>query len=159
LKTNCDIYGGLYRWDEMMQYNPSDTGQIGTTQGICPVGWHIPTQKEWATLVENVGGDKVAGASLKEAGLSHWSAPNIGATDESGFTALPGGYYAPPSPPPGGIGYDRLGYDGAWWTSSLYYLNEAAYNNLMDYNTESLDPGFGPPSWGLSVRCVKNPSK
>jgi uncharacterized protein (TIGR02145 family) len=156
LKTNCDIYGGLYRWDEMMQYTPADTGLISTTQGICPVGWHIPSQKEWSVLAENVGGVDVAGSSLKEAGFSHWSAPNLGATNESGFTGLPGGIY---SPPPGYIGYDGLGNYTSWWTSEEYYLKNSAYWIGLDYNIKSLDAGLNATVWGLSVRCVKNPGK
>jgi len=151
-KANCDIYGGLYRWDEMMQYNPSDSGLISTTQGICPVGWHIPTQKEWATLAEHLGGAAVAGASLKEPGLAHWSDPNLGATNESGFTALPGGNT-------GSGDYYGLGTYGVWWTSTEYYINSNAYDQYISNNTEalSLSPDF--KEFRNSVRCVKNPGK
>jgi uncharacterized protein (TIGR02145 family) len=49
---NCEIYGGIYDWDEAVQFNPSDSGIIGITQGICPTGWHMPTEKEWGTLID-----------------------------------------------------------------------------------------------------------
>jgi uncharacterized protein (TIGR02145 family) len=154
-KTNCDIYGGLYNWDEMMQYNPADSGLIGTTQGICPVGWHIPTQKEWSALAENVGGVDVAGAHLKEAGFSHWLAPNLGATNESGFTALSGGGYFPPD-----FGaYQYIGNSGSWWTATEYYLKTNAYFQKVGYDAEQLFPIIGLKEWGYSVRCVKNPGK
>ncbi|MEI7727249.1 MAG: FISUMP domain-containing protein, partial [Bacteroidota bacterium] len=83
-EPNCDIYGGLYQWNEMMQY---DT--IPGMQGICPTGWHLPAQTEWSALLTLLGGDYWAGVKMKEAGTLHWISPNTGATNESGFTALP----------------------------------------------------------------------
>lgn len=96
---DCDTYGGLYTWYEAMQYNPSDTGIIGTTQGICPEGWHMPTPDELYQLLNYCGGSKdydnlanrVYWAKLKEVGFEHWPEPNTGAIDTFGFTALPGG--------------------------------------------------------------------
>jgi uncharacterized protein (TIGR02145 family) len=85
-------YGGLYSWHEMMNYNPPDFGAIGTTQGICPVGWHIPTRTEIMALVSYLGGNDSAGGKLKEIGYTHWMPPNKDATDEYGFTALPDGF-------------------------------------------------------------------
>ena len=155
-KTNCDIYGGLYSWNEMMQYNASDSALIGTTQGICPVGWHIPTQKEWLTLAENLGGGDVAGAYLKEAGISHWSAPNLGATNESGFTALPGGFYAALYTPPDYFQLDSVGF---FWTSTEYYQNSKAYEQHLFPDSEALTYFPGPKYNGNSVRCLKNPGK
>jgi len=86
LESNCDVYGGLYQWNEMMQY--STTPGI---QGICPTEWHLATDEEWTTLTDYLGGENVAGGKMKEAGTAHWSSPNTGATNSSGFTALPGG--------------------------------------------------------------------
>jgi uncharacterized protein (TIGR02145 family) len=151
-KDNCDIYGGLYQWDEMMQYSAADSGLIGSTQGICPVGWHIPTHNEWLTLAENEGGVEVAGPYLKEAGFSHWSAPNLGATNESGFTALPGGLYAYG-------GYLGLGEGGAWWSSTEYYLKFSAYSHGLNYDDKLFGYSINPKVFGYSVRCVKNPGK
>ena len=85
--ANCDVYGGLYQWDEMMGYTTTEG-----VQGICPVDWHIPTDAEWDILQNYLGGFNVAGGKLKEAGTIHWNAPNAGATNSSGFTALPNGY-------------------------------------------------------------------
>ncbi len=96
--ANCDVYGGLYEWAEMVQYlngatnnsswNPVPTGNV---TGICPSGWHIPTDAEWTILVTYLGGSNGAGGKMKEAGYAHWIMPNSGATNECGFTALPGG--------------------------------------------------------------------
>jgi uncharacterized protein (TIGR02145 family) len=84
--ANCSEYGGLYQWDEMMQYDSTEG-----IQGICPEGWHIPRDAEWVVLINFLGGPAVAGGPLKETGTVHWNAPNLGATNLSGFTALPGG--------------------------------------------------------------------
>ena len=88
----CTIYGGLYQWEETMDYSPSDNANPGTTQGICPVGWHVPPIAEFNELDVLLGGSNYAGGKLKEAGTSHWAEPNAAATNESGFTALPGGF-------------------------------------------------------------------
>jgi len=97
--ANCDVYGGLYQWAEMVQYlngatnttmwNPYPSGNV---QGICPTGWHLPSDQEWTTLTTYLGGESVAGGKIKEAGTDHWAAPNTGATNSSGFTALSSGY-------------------------------------------------------------------
>ena len=87
----CNIYGGLYQWDEMMDYKLSDNGNPGITQGIFPIGWHLPTDSEWTELTDFLGGASLAGGKLKETGIVHWHSPNTGATNESGFTALPVG--------------------------------------------------------------------
>jgi uncharacterized protein (TIGR02145 family) len=157
VEYNCDIYGGLYQWDEMMQYNPpEDTGTItGTIQGICPDGWHIPTQKEWLTLKDYLGGWYVAGGKLKEAGLAHWVAPNTGATNESGFTGLPGGWrYFEDNE----AGFWMFGIEGAWW-SAFYF--PGMLNAQIGWWLNSKDADFTYSNFydvvGASVRCVKDP--
>ena len=99
LESNCDIYGGLYQWDEVMAYSSTEGAQ-----GICPPGWHIPTDCEWCTLTYYLDTNVVcfakfwngtnAGGKMKEEGFEHWLNPNTGATNESDFTALPGGSYS-----------------------------------------------------------------
>ena len=99
--VNCTTYGGLYEWDEAMQYATAEGAQ-----GICPSGWHVPTDNEWKILEGAVDSqypvgdpewDKYgnrgfdAGGNLKEIGIIHWSVPNTGATNLSGFTSIPGG--------------------------------------------------------------------
>jgi uncharacterized protein (TIGR02145 family) len=154
-EDKCNSYGGLYQWDEMMQYNPvEDTTKIpGTTKGICPDGWHIPTAKEWRTLQAYFGGAYVAGGALKEAGTIHWTAPNTGATNESGFTGLPGGgIYKPEAI------FDEIGTSGYWWSSSPARLAVGSYMiwPLYTENTTFMDD-WSPPEDGLSVRCIRNP--
>jgi uncharacterized protein (TIGR02145 family) len=151
-KDLCSIYGGLYYWDEMMQYHPADNGITGTTQGVCPVGWHIPTSTEWLTLINYLGGLNVAGGKLKETGTAHWQSPNTDATNESGFSALPGDYLVNMNNFCGNITLQ-----GLWWSSSsstipytMTYSSGAVTNELPCIS-------YSPSILGASVRCVKDP--
>jgi uncharacterized protein (TIGR02145 family) len=150
-------YGGLYQWKEMMQYGPSDSKPVGTTRGICPVGWHIPTISEWQTLVNFAGGQTVAGKMLKEKGSKHWyqnsSESYPRGTDYFGFTALPGGWNT----------FDR--YDilrpnnyGRWWSSSESTITLAS-GVQMGYDSDAASFVTYSKKFGFSVRCVKDPVK
>jgi len=98
MESNCNIYGGLYLWDEMMHYHA-----LPGNQGICPPGWRIPSDADWCTLTSGLDSTincnligltgTNAGGLLKETGTGHWYTPNTGATNSSGFTGLPGGYF------------------------------------------------------------------
>ena len=79
-EDNVFRYGRLYTW-----------WAVTDIRGVCPTGWHVPTEDDWTALTTYLGGEDVAGGKLKEAGTTHWWAPNEGATNSSGFTALPGG--------------------------------------------------------------------
>ncbi len=143
--SNCYEYGGLYQWDEMMQY----TTQQGT-QGICPDSWHIPTDDEWTTLTDFLGGSSIAGGKMKEAGTAHWNSPNTGATNSSGFTGLPGGYRGFSSG-----SFDNLGNNGHWWSSSEYSSSHA-WGRCLSYNNYGVGRGTDYEVFGFSVRCVKD---
>jgi uncharacterized protein (TIGR02145 family) len=143
-EANCDEYGGLYQWDEMMQY----VTQVGV-QGICPDGWHIPTDAEWTALTDFLGGSSVAGGKMKEAGTAHWNSPNTGASNSSGFTALPGGSRY-------GNGYFYyLGSYGGFWSSSELYAASALLR-LLDYDDEDVNRYGNYEDYGFSVRCLKD---
>lgn len=131
------VYGPLYNW------------YVVASNNICPLGWHVSTNAEWQTLETYLGGIGVAGGELKEAGVEHWSAPNSGASNSTGFTGLPGGVRTN-----SGV-YDFMNENGMWWTSTpynstmswttyLYYLNAAVDHNPCYFK------------YGLSVRCVKD---
>ncbi len=87
-ESNCEIYGRLYTWDMAMNGSAEEGAQ-----GICPDGWHIPSDAEWMVLFEYLGGESVAGGAMKTMGTAHWHAPNTGATNASGFNGLPAGSY------------------------------------------------------------------
>jgi len=152
-ENNCTAYGGLYQWDEMMQY--SLTPGI---QGICPAGWHLPTDAEWCTLTTfldvNVncasetwnGVD--AGGKMKETGYIHWLSPNVGATNSSGFTGLPGGARNT------GGWYGSLTDRGHFW-SSTSYLSTLAFIRALDFNGQQVGRGASPKTDGFSIRCIK----
>jgi len=150
LESNCDIYGGSYLWNEMMDYSPSDDNTIGITQGICPAGWHIPTSEEWHTLLTYLGGHLVAGGKLKatgtiEEGNGRWKAPNIGATNESGFTGLP-------------MEIDKVGERGRFFEATLRELGTNAGYVGLHYDEAFADrAGFPINRTFNSVRCVRDP--
>src|SRR4030042_1966610 len=163
LNWTCDGGGGLYEWGEMMQYNPPDDKTIGTTQGICPIGWHIPTSKEWITLIDYLGGPEVAGGKLKDTTIvsiskGGWRAPNP-SSNESGFTGIGGGKWDR-------INWAGTGYYytkdyplyGYWWSSTENSLNPGfAYFYGLNYlNTSISNNDFYDKETGLSVRCVKD---
>ena len=151
--ANCDTYGGLYQWDEMMQYVTTEG-----TQGICPTGWHLPTDAEWCILENYVDSGTVlcsatgirgtdAGGNLKETGTTHW-ASNTGATNSSGFTGLPGGYRYTD-----GYFY-QLGHYAEFWSSSEN--GTYAWYRLLSNNSAQVERNDFTKAEGSSVRCVKN---
>jgi len=101
--TYKNSYGALYNWYAV------------STGKLCPTGWHVPTDAEWTTLTTYLGGESVAGGKLKELGTTHWTTPNTGATNETGFAALPGGYIYYDGT------FDFIGNIGGWWSATEYY--------------------------------------
>ncbi len=114
----------------------------------CPSGWHLPSDGEWTILSDFLGG--AAGGKLKETGYTHWYGPNTGATNSSGFTALPGGFRDSYSET-----FWDLGYYGDWWTSTEYSSGSALDRHLINDNDQLLGDTKDKPD-GLSVRCLKN---
>jgi uncharacterized protein (TIGR02145 family) len=145
IESNCNTYGGLYQWDEMMQYST-----IEGVQGICPPGWHIPTDAEWTALTDYLGGESVAGGKMRETGTTHWSPPNTEATNSSGFTGLPGGRRGSNG------GFGNLGFIGNWW-SSTEYSSVIAWHRFLDYdNPAEAHRGYSIKEFGFSVRCLRD---
>jgi uncharacterized protein (TIGR02145 family) len=148
LPSNCNTYGGLYQWGELMQYS----GQP-KTQGICPAGWNIPASGDF-TWLGYVAGDS-AGGKLKTTGTIEganglWHAPNTMASNSIGFSALPGGWTDE-------VGnFENLGYYAFFYTSEGWW-DCCAYFRQLSYN----DGYLNNASWvmrsrSLSVRCMKN---
>jgi uncharacterized protein (TIGR02145 family) len=136
--ANGTTYGKLYNW-----YAVNDP------RGLAPVGYHIPTDAEWTTLTTFLGGDIVAGGKMKETGISHWTSPNTGATNVSGFTGLPGGFCKD-----NGVFYDIYNY-GLWWTSTEINPTKALYRGLY-YNIDNVDTFDFLKTCGFSVRLMKD---
>jgi len=131
------LYGALYN------------GYAANTGKLCPTGWHVPDDKDWTILTNYLGGESVAGSKLKEPGTSYWVSPNTGATNESGFTALPGGLrYHDGS-------FHDFGFSGYWW-SSTEYSAERSFFRYMDYEYTNVFRFNNLKKIGFSARCIRD---
>ena len=135
--ANKNIYGALYNW------------QAVNTGNLCPTDWHVSTDAEWISLTDSLGGETIAGGKLKETGTTHWTTPNTGATNTTGFTALPG------SSRPTDGSFSDFASSGLWWSVSEVSTTNVIFSALdytearvYSYNTNKL--------YGYSVRCVKD---
>jgi uncharacterized protein (TIGR02145 family) len=136
--VNKATYGGLYNW------YAANTGRLA------PTGWHVPSDSEWTVLVEYLGGDTmVAGGKLKEAGTTHLRSPHFGATDEVGFTALPGAERIY-----NGL-FWYLGECGIWWSATACD-SASAWWRCVAYDSAYVQRGHTSFRSAFSVRCVKN---
>jgi uncharacterized protein (TIGR02145 family) len=135
--TYGGIYGAMYNWYTV------NTGKL------CPGGWHVPTDAEWTILTDFPGGEEIAGGKLKEAGTEHWGSPNTEATNESGFTALPGGYLN------NGGNFYSIGFRGDWWTSTMKD-NVYVWRRTLQLNSGNISRYDNNKNFGLSVRCIKD---
>ena len=136
--SNKNVYGALYDWYAV------------TSGKLCPTGWHAPGDEEFQELADCLGGNAVAGGKLKETGTVHWEAPNTGATNESGFTGLPGGArnWAGTFSGLGSVAFFRSTAehgDGAQGNGWALYSHGTGFN-LLDWERE----------YSFSVRCVKD---
>jgi len=156
--TNCDTYGRLYDWAMAMNL-PSSCKNISCPvqhphKGICPSGWHLPSDAEWETLIDFAGGLSTAGRKLKAA--SGWNNYNSdrgsvsgNGTDDHGFSALPGGF---------GFSYGSyrdVGNEGYWWSTDESYRSGEKHAFFVDYGNYSTTSNIGPAGL-VSVRCLKD---
>lgn len=133
-----NTYGALYNW------------YVVETGKLCPKGWHVPSDAEWYTLIDFLGGESIAGGKLKETGNTHWIFPNSGATDEYGFTALPSG--------------NRIGADGSFYNLGGYAMywssdqssSTQAINRVLVFDGTNFRIGYDNKTAGFSVRCLKD---
>jgi uncharacterized protein (TIGR02145 family) len=125
--------GGLYNWYAL------NTGKL------CPSGWHIPTDNEWNLMTDYLGGDSIAGAKMKETGTKNWKNPNEGASNESGFTALPTFGY----PYGGTFSYTLM------WSSTEFNNEYAWYRSLSSYS-KKVYRHFETKKVGSPIRCVRD---
>jgi uncharacterized protein (TIGR02145 family) len=154
--AKCNTYGGLYQWAEAVQYLNGATNVTswspvpsGNVQGICPTGWHIPSNADWTKLSDALGGVSGAGGKMKEMGTANWTTPNAGASNSSGFTALPAGNCM------AGGGFDNLGTIAYYWSSSSHAANLASDMAIANtYGDLTFSGNY--KNLGFSVRCLKD---
>ena len=142
--TNIDVYGMMYNWFA-----------VNDSRNIAPEGWHVPTDDEWQQLVDYLGGDSLAGGKMKstgtiKAGNGLWGGANEGATNESSFSALPGGYRYNH-----GV-FDSIGCTPYFWSSTESSNGTAWYRYLYYGNTTVYRHDSGWKQGGYSIRCVKD---
>ena len=141
--TQCDFWGGLYQWNEMMAYS-----QKAGAQGICPDGWHIPSSQEWKSVIRYLGTEDDAGGKLKS--TLQWKRPNVGADNSSGFSAYPSGYYDTMT-----HRWIDLYMQGYFWTSEMISPTTAVAVNLT-FRTGGINMYEEFQHSALAIRCVKN---
>lgn len=132
-----NIYGALYNWYSV------------NTNKLCPGGWHVPSDKEWAELIDYLGGANLAANKTGETGKVHWLNQTDRATNETGFTALPGGNRFSDSR------FKFIGVNGNWWSSSESSSTHA-WARSMTYNSNNLYRRSYFKRYGYSVRCIKD---
>ena len=135
--TKPSIYGRLYSWP--------------TACEVCPEGWNLPSDMEWHTLTEYLGGLLSAGGKIKETGTTCWNSPNVGATNESGFSALPAGYYFD------GEFYD-IGKSASFWSSTASgYEDQYAWHRFLYHSIPAVYRyRYNYLKFGYSVRCIRD---
>jgi uncharacterized protein (TIGR02145 family) len=137
LVENDKIYGKLY-----------NINAVSDSRNICPIGWHVPSDNDWTILTDYLGGN-VVGAKLKITGTQFWESPNTGATNESGFSGLPGGNRKEDGT------YSHIGSNGYFWSSS--YDDTDALGRVISYNDGDIYR-IAPDNfhYGFSIRCIKD---
>ena len=139
---NGTIYGKLYNW-----YAVNDP------RGLAPNGYHIPSDAEWTTLTDYLGGASIAGGKMKEAGTSHWLSPNAYASNLSGFRGLPGGFRNVNG------NFNSIGANGYWWSSSeatIFSNTEKAWYRSLSSNNGNVSSYNDYKLYGFSVRCLED---
>ncbi len=133
--ANYLTYGVLYNWTAACN--------------SCPAGWHLPSDAEWTELTDYLGGTSVSGGKLKETGTTHWVSPNYEATNETGFTALPGGYRIDSG------SFVSIGNYGLWWSATEFDTNNAWFRFML-YNNSDVYRSSNYKELGFSVRCLRD---
>jgi uncharacterized protein (TIGR02145 family) len=135
-------FGALYNWYAV---NSATNGN----KNVCPTGWHVPTDAEWTTLVNFLGGESIAGGKMKSMGTQYWNTPNNGASNSSGFSGLPGGYRNNEGP------FANVGNVGTWW-SSTEFAPADSWNRDVVFSNSGITRNFRGKPGGFSVRCIKD---
>jgi len=147
---NYTTYGVLYNWPAAMNSSASSSSNPSGVQGVCPAGWHMPSDAEWTELTDYLGGTTIAAGKLKETGTSHWIGPQADvANNETGFSALPGGHRNPNG------GFYIMGTRGYWWSATESSATNAWHRNMY-FSYSSVYKSSEFKEVGFSVRCVRD---
>lgn len=122
---------------------------VADPRNVCPTGWHVPTNGEWNALIVYLGGDSIAGGKMKSTGTQYWLNPNIDATNQSGFSGLPGSYRNFSGT------FNYIGYGGLWW-SSTEYDTWNAWGRDLSYDDGIASNYHGSKNFGYSIRCLED---
>ena len=148
--ANGAVYGKLYNWYAVAGiHNEASKTDASQRKKLAPTGYHVPSDAEWTTLTDYLGGAGVAGGKMKESGTTHWNSPNGDASNSSGFTGLPGGYRYND-----GSFYD-IGLYGYWWSSSVYNTADA-WDRGLNYDDGIANRSLNDKTNGWSVRCLRD---
>jgi uncharacterized protein (TIGR02145 family) len=139
----CCWYNNQKEWGTLYNWNAINSGILS------PAGWHVATDADWATLIDYLGGENIAGGKMKEAGSIHWPSPNTGATNESRFAALPGGFRR------GDGTFSSFG-GGVYWWSSTEFDAANSWTRYIYWDKSVIYSGHYDKLDGHSVRCVKD---
>ncbi len=139
-------WGGVARFGRLYNWHA-----VNDERGLCPVGWHVPSDAEWTTLTTFLGGSELAGGRMKS-NTQGWVVPNTGATNSSGFSALAGGYGQ------SGTIYQALGFYGNWWSSTGRpdFNASSAWFISVNNNSKVSTLGYNDKEQAFSVRCLKD---
>lgn len=157
--ANYTTYGVLYNWPAAMAGATSSDANPSSIKGICPTGWHLPSDAEWKQLEMFLGmtqeqadatgyrGEKNEGEQLKNSGTTYWANGNTG-TNASGFTAFPGGYR------PSDGSFSGMGYLGFFWSATIN--GSSAWYRYLQLTNSKVSRSSSIKTYGLSVRCLRN---
>ena len=159
--ANYQTYGVLYNWPAAMNGAATSNTIPSGVQGACPAGWHLPSDAEWKQMEMYLGMSQSEadsdgwrgtdeGGKMKHPGTEYWGEPNTGATNSSGFTALPGGYIY--------SSFGQMHGEGFWW-SSTQYIDDSAWWHYLSWNESRVSRINPLKGNGLSVRCIKDYQK
>jgi uncharacterized protein (TIGR02145 family) len=141
--NTANAFGAMYNWYAV---SPTTNGN----RNVCPTGWHVPSDAEWTVLIDYLGGESMAGGKMKSTGTQYWTGPNSYATNESGFSGLPGGGRWDTG------SFGDVGEYGYWWSSTLNNTGTGAWIRYLSYNDGLVNRIPNYKSAGYSVRCLRD---
>jgi uncharacterized protein (TIGR02145 family) len=146
--ANGIIYGKLYNWYAVAGIHDNDPNT--SNKVLAPIGWHIPTDSELTTISTTLGGNLIAGGKMKTTGTSLWQSPNTGATNESGFSAIPCGFRHEDG------SFNAIGFNYNLWSINEWNVNNNGKSRHLSYDLNQFMPGGLPKKRGFSVRCIRD---